>query len=106
MPPVRTVGIVNPDNPEESILINESDYNGEEQTLWDEREQSVGPPADDDPDPAVVALLEGTIPDLEARLAETSDVELLKEAKAAEEVGENRVGAVDAIEERIGELES
>ena len=112
MAELKTVEIVNPDNPDEFIVVNQSDYEADQgedgeksMTLWEERDQG-GAEGDPEVNSEVAALLEGSVADLEARLTETTDVELLKAAKAVEEADKNRSTAIDAIEERIGELES
>jgi hypothetical protein len=38
---VPTVEIVNPDNPDEKLILNQADYNPEEHTLWEDKDKPM-----------------------------------------------------------------
>lgn len=96
MAEVPTVRVVNPSNPDEFIILNESDYDPDEYTLWEERDAGGEEPSEvSDP------LLEGTVGELEEALPEIEDTDRLEALLEAED----RVTAVEAIEDRLEELE-
>lgn len=88
MAEVPTVRIQNPSNPDEFLIINESDYDPAEHTLWGEAE--AGDP-----------LLDETVADLKDDLPGIEDTDRLEALLGAED----RVTAVEAIEDRLAELE-
>lgn len=96
MAEVPTVRVVNPSNPDEFIIINEADFDPDEYTLWEERDAG-DEESTEDSDP----LLEGTVGELEEALPEIEDVDRLEALLEAED----RVTAVEAIEDRLEELE-
>lgn len=55
---------------------------------------------DVDPHPSEV-----TIPELEERIADVEDVDLLEAIRDAEEASKDREGATDALDDRIADLE-
>lgn len=92
MAEVPTVRIQNPSNPDEFIIVNEADYDPTEHTLWEERGEESS-----DADP----LLDETVADLKDALPGIEDTERLEALLGAED----RVTAVEAIEDRLAELE-
>lgn len=94
--PLPTVEVVHPSNPDRKVILNESDYDPDEYTLWEERDAGDEEPSEDS-DP----LLEGTVGDLEEALPEIEDTDRLEALLEAED----RVTAVEAIEGRLEELE-
>lgn len=93
---IPTVEVVNPNAPDETMIINKSAYDADP-----ERYELA-----DGSEPAGEAsVLDGTVKDVEAYVAETDDVAELRELLAAEQGGKDRSGAVSALEDRIAELE-
>lgn len=131
MAELPTVRIVNPSNPDDYVIINESDYDPDTHELWEERDE--GGEGDGQGD-AAEAELEGgetpeapegteeasddtegeeeseastfdTVGDLEDAIAELEDPDEVRAIRDAEAEGEDRVTAIDACNERIAELE-
>lgn len=63
------------------------------------------PPADPDAHNLITSVSECTVTDLEVLAAQVDDVGAVIEALHAEQRGNNRKGAVEALERRIAELE-
>ena len=101
---VKTVQIVDPENKDDFVVINESEYDAEKHTLLEDQggastESSDGD-SDPDVDPAVSALLDGTVEELKDGLPNVTDVDLLQRALKVE----TRSTAQEEIEDRIQDL--
>jgi len=91
MAQLPTVEIVNPSNPDDYIVINESDYDPDAHELWEKADQTIG----GDP------LLDLTVSDLEDALQDVDDEERIE----ALLIAEDRTTARRALEARLDEVQ-